>query len=81
MTFVALWSPVPTGAGGVADPLADALLAVTPHVVAAEGDEKGRLYWVDARGLPARRVAADALGIAASLWSPRSRRATGRRGW
>ncbi|HEX2780373.1 MAG TPA: hypothetical protein VHM30_12795 [Gemmatimonadaceae bacterium] len=62
MTFVALWSTAPIAEGGSA--LADALLAVTPHVVAAEGDEAGRLFWLDARGLPARRVAADALGIA-----------------
>ena len=72
MTFVALWSPGSTGAapdaeGAGADPLAAALLGIAPHVVVAESDERGRLYWVDARGLPARRVAEDASGLTVSL--------------
>ena len=82
MTFVALWSPGWTGAAPGAEPpgtdspgsespgedaLAAALLAVAPHVVVAEGDAHGRLYWIDARGLPARRVAEEASGITVSL--------------
>lgn len=76
MTFVALWRPAPTGGtpaaspddGGRADEaLGDALIRVAPHVALGETSEAGRIVWADARGLPARTVAADVLRVAQEL--------------
>ncbi len=80
MTFVALWRPAPTGAIPAASPdaaagdagradeaLGDALIRVAPHVALGESDASGRIVWADARGLPARTVAAEVLRVAQGL--------------
>ena len=75
MTFVALWRPAPTGGTPAASPdgpgpdeaLGDALIRVAPHVALGDGDANGRIVWADARGLPARTVAADVLRVAQEL--------------
>ena len=69
MTFVALWRPAPTGGIPDASPdadhaLGDALLRVAPHIALGESCDAGRIVWADARGLPARTVAADVLRVA-----------------
>lgn len=74
MTFVALWRPAPTGAIPDASPdastdeaLGEALLRVAPHVALGELCERGRIVWADARGLPARTIAAEVLRVAQEL--------------
>ena len=76
MTFVALWRPAPTGETPAASPddggrtdetLGDALIRVAPHVALGETSEAGRIVWADARGLPARTVAAEVLRVAREL--------------
>ena len=72
MTFVALWRPALTGATPGESPDADEtlgyrLLRVAPHVALGETSEAGRIVWADARGLPARTIAAEVLGVAQEL--------------
>ena len=67
MTFAALFVPAPLPDDRDGDALAAALLALAPHVALGEEDEQGRLYWLDARGLPARRLAASAVDVARTL--------------
>lgn len=65
MTVVALFTPTSTPPNDqAADALVAALLALVPHVALGEEDAEGRLLWLDARGLPARRIAAAAAGAA-----------------
>ncbi|MFL5561559.1 MAG: hypothetical protein ACJ79K_08800 [Gemmatimonadaceae bacterium] len=54
-------------APGSDEALGDALIRVAPHVALGEGDAGGRIVWADARGLPARTVAAGVLGVAQEL--------------
>lgn len=71
MTFVALWRPAPTGEirDGSSDDeaLGCRLLRVAPHVALGETGEAGRIVWADARGLPARAIAAEVLRVAQEL--------------